>query len=48
MISEKGVHMYKGMGLCFADFISFFLFFSVVFSPNFSEYSFRSHQYIKG
>ena len=21
MISEKGVHMYKGVGVCFADFI---------------------------
>ena len=24
-ISVKGVHMYKGVGVCFADFISFFL-----------------------
>ena len=24
-ISEKGVHMYNGVGVCFADFISFFL-----------------------
>ena len=24
-ISGKGFHMYKGVGVCFADFISFFL-----------------------
>ena len=25
MIFGKGVHMFKGVGVCFADFISFFI-----------------------